>query len=139
MTRAVENDRRARLRGVEALIFDVFGTVVDWFGSVTAELREFGRGKNFSGLCTRNPDIATQIHWNSTDSEDWQAFAKEWRQGYLETTSVLQAIMTAQLMIIRLLQRPRFDWRDRLPRCRRHAQGGKHLVAHLIRHLITSW
>lgn len=28
------------LRNIEALIFDVFGTVVDWRGSVSASLRD---------------------------------------------------------------------------------------------------
>lgn len=32
------------LRGVEALLFDVFGTVVDWQGSVAAELETKNEG-----------------------------------------------------------------------------------------------
>lgn len=32
------------LRGVEALLFDVFGTVVDWQGSVAAELKTKNEG-----------------------------------------------------------------------------------------------
>jgi hypothetical protein len=57
----VEDDNQANLRGVEALIFDVFGTVVNWFGSVTEELRRFGGRKNLSGLCARIPDVAVQF------------------------------------------------------------------------------
>ena len=40
------------LSGVEAYVFDVFGTVVDWYGSVTRALEAFapaslkGEGKN---------------------------------------------------------------------------------------------
>lgn len=34
---------------VEALIFDVFGTVVDWHGSVTAELVALGQEHSFPG------------------------------------------------------------------------------------------
>ncbi|KAK0443226.1 haloacid dehalogenase [Armillaria borealis] len=55
------------MEGVEALTFDVFGTVVDWHGSVSAELKALGQ------------DLAL--------SADWDAFATEWRQGYLTNTS----------------------------------------------------
>jgi 2-haloacid dehalogenase len=48
--------------GVKALIFDVFGTVVDWRGSVIREGKELGREKNL--------DV------------DWAAFADEWRGRY---------------------------------------------------------
>jgi 2-haloacid dehalogenase len=47
---------------VSALIFDVFGTVVDWRGSVIREGEELGRKKNL--------DV------------DWAAFADEWRGRY---------------------------------------------------------
>ncbi len=47
---------------INALIFDVFGTVVDWRGSIIREGRAFGREK---GL-----DV------------DWTAFADAWRAGY---------------------------------------------------------
>lgn len=47
---------------IKALVFDVFGTVVDWRGSITREVREFARVKNF------------QI--------DAAAFADAWRAGY---------------------------------------------------------
>jgi 2-haloacid dehalogenase len=50
------------LRGVKALVFDVFGTVVDWRSSLIAEGRRLGRAKGF--------DI------------DWAAFADAWRAGY---------------------------------------------------------
>jgi 2-haloacid dehalogenase len=42
-----------------ALIFDVFGTVVDWRGSLIADLSEFGRAR---GLAV-----------------DWPAFVDAWR------------------------------------------------------------
>ena len=48
--------------GVKALIFDVFGTVVDWRGSVIRKGEELGRKKNL--------DV------------DWAAFADEWRGRY---------------------------------------------------------
>ncbi|OCH88819.1 haloacid dehalogenase [Obba rivulosa] len=53
------------LAGAQAFVFDVFGTVVDWQGSVSAALRARTEG---------------------AADEDWVAFAKEWRQGYYETT-----------------------------------------------------
>jgi 2-haloacid dehalogenase len=49
-------------REVKALTFDVFGTVVDWRGSITAEGRKLGRRKKLA--------------------MDWVAFADGWRAGY---------------------------------------------------------
>jgi len=57
------------LNGVEAFIFDVFGTVVDWRTSVVKELRELGRK-----------------HGIDPESVDWRAFAQEWRNGYMANT-----------------------------------------------------
>ncbi|KZT00881.1 haloacid dehalogenase [Laetiporus sulphureus 93-53] len=53
------------LRGVQAFVFDVFGTVVDWRSSVAAEL---GR------------------HAKDGVDGNWEAFAEEWRQGYYRLT-----------------------------------------------------
>lgn len=47
---------------VEALVFDVFGTVVDWRQSVVRELTSFGVGRGIS--------------------HDWTRFADEWRGLY---------------------------------------------------------
>ncbi len=47
---------------VKALLFDVFGTVVDWRGSITREMNSFG--------VTHNID------------KDWQQFALDWRALY---------------------------------------------------------
>jgi 2-haloacid dehalogenase len=47
---------------VQAILFDVFGTVVDWRGSIIAELTRFGAAKG----------IAT----------DWAAFTDDWRGLY---------------------------------------------------------
>jgi len=49
-------------RAVKALVFDVFGTVVDWRGSLIAEGRRLGRAKHLA--------------------VDWEAFADAWRAGY---------------------------------------------------------
>lgn len=48
--------------GVKALIFDVFGTVVDWRGSIVREGAQWGREKNLP--------------------IDWGKFADRWRAGY---------------------------------------------------------
>lgn len=53
---------KASLRGVKALTFDVFGTVVDWRGSLIEEGRRLGRRKRLK--------------------VDWAAFADAWRGGY---------------------------------------------------------
>ena len=49
-------------RQIRALLFDVFGTVVDWRGSIIRECRALGRRKRL--------DV------------DWDAFADAWRAGY---------------------------------------------------------
>jgi 2-haloacid dehalogenase len=48
--------------GVKALVFDVFGTVVDWRGSILRELEELGRRKRIAA--------------------DWAAFVDAWRGAY---------------------------------------------------------
>ena len=48
---------------VKALVFDVFGTVVDWRGSVAREGAEFAERNGISGV-------------------DWHRFADEWRAMY---------------------------------------------------------
>ena len=58
---------RGKLKDVKALVFDVFGTVVDWRGSVIAEGRALGRRKKLT--------------------VDWPAFADAWRAGYAPTAS----------------------------------------------------
>src|SRR5262245_1704404 len=48
--------------GIRALVFDVFGTVVDWRGSILRECRALGRSKKLP--------------------VDWDAFTDAWRAGY---------------------------------------------------------
>jgi len=52
----------AQVRGVKALVFDTFGTVVDWRGSIIAEGAVWGKAKGLS--------------------IDWGRFADRWRAGY---------------------------------------------------------
>jgi 2-haloacid dehalogenase len=47
---------------IRALVFDVFGTVVDWRGSVIRECKALGKRKRIAA--------------------DWDAFADAWRAGY---------------------------------------------------------
>jgi 2-haloacid dehalogenase len=53
---------RAQGKGVKALVFDTFGTVVDWRGSIIAEGNAWGQAKGLS--------------------IDWAHFADRWRNGY---------------------------------------------------------
>jgi 2-haloacid dehalogenase len=53
---------KATSAGVKALIFDTFGTVVDWRGSIIAEGNAWGKAKGFT--------------------IDWASFADRWRAGY---------------------------------------------------------
>ncbi|HSR70999.1 MAG TPA: haloacid dehalogenase type II, partial [Kiloniellales bacterium] len=46
----------------EALFFDVFGTLVDWRGSIAAALERFGAGRGLA--------------------RDWTAMAERWRAFY---------------------------------------------------------
>lgn len=52
---------------VKALVFDVFGTVVDWRGTLIRELTSFGNGR---GIGT-----------------DWPRFADDWRGLYQPSMS----------------------------------------------------
>src|SRR5690242_17284618 len=52
----------AAARSVKALVFDTFGTVVDWRGSIIAEGAAWGKTKGLN--------------------VDWARFADRWREGY---------------------------------------------------------
>ena len=52
------------LSRVKAIVFDVFGTVVDWRGSIIRELNAVGREFGIDA--------------------DWESFADRWRGGYLD-------------------------------------------------------
>lgn len=53
---------RAPLTDIRALVFDVFGTVVDWRSSIIREFEAFGRARRIAA--------------------DWTALADAWRGGY---------------------------------------------------------
>jgi 2-haloacid dehalogenase len=61
---ALRGQGPARVAGsVKALVFDVFGTVVDWRGSIIEEGHAWGKTKGIS--------------------VDWARFADQWRDGYM--------------------------------------------------------
>jgi 2-haloacid dehalogenase len=55
-------DSSVVLASVKALVFDVFGTVVDWRGSIVKEGEAWGKSKSIT--------------------VDWARFADRWRAGY---------------------------------------------------------
>ena len=57
------------LTAVQALVFDVFGTVVDWRTSVSRDLAAFAREKGIAGV-------------------DWLEFAVEWSKLYQPSTRI---------------------------------------------------
>src|SRR5215813_5407025 len=60
--RAAQKPAAGPMPDVEVLVFDTFGTVVDWRSAVIAEGEELGRAKGLK--------------------VDWAAFADAWRAGY---------------------------------------------------------
>jgi 2-haloacid dehalogenase len=60
---ATQNGAPAAKAVAQVLVFDTFGTVVDWRSSVIAEGERLGRAKGIQGV-------------------DWAAFADAWRGGY---------------------------------------------------------
>jgi 2-haloacid dehalogenase len=65
------------LAKVKGLVFDVFGTVVDWRPSVTEELNLRAYRKASSDLPR---DLKARVQALSED--DWDKFAQEWRDSY---------------------------------------------------------
>lgn len=56
---------------VDALVFDVFGTVVDWRGSIVREMTRLGRERGIRA--------------------DWEQFADRWRAGYRPAMDAVRA------------------------------------------------
>src|SRR5580698_8306225 len=53
----------AKNGATDVLLFDIFGTVVDWRASLISQFQQFGRRRGLSA--------------------DWQALAVQWQAGYL--------------------------------------------------------
>jgi len=64
---------------VQALLFDVFGTVVDWRGSITREAEAFGKRHGLE--------------------RDWEAFAQDWRALY---QPAMEEVRSAQRGFVKL-------------------------------------
>ncbi|RFU72893.1 haloacid dehalogenase, type ii [Trichoderma arundinaceum] len=71
------------LTNVKALLFDIFGTVVDWRSSVTDELslRTF---RKLSSEGVLLPALKTRLE--SLSQADWDRFIQEWRDSYIAFT-----------------------------------------------------
>ncbi|MEK6244580.1 MAG: haloacid dehalogenase type II [Pseudomonadota bacterium] len=80
-------------RAIHALIFDVFGTVVDWRGSIIRECRVLGRRKKLA--------------------VDWDAFADAWRAGY---KPAMARVRSAELPWMNIDQLHRMILDELLPR-----------------------
>ena len=80
-------------RQIRALIFDVFGTVVDWRGSIIRECRALGRRKKIAA--------------------DWDAFADAWRAGY---KPAMARVRSGELPWMNIDQLHRLILDDLLPR-----------------------
>jgi len=66
----------------KALVFDVFGTVVDWRKTVTETLIASAAGKisSSSRSASLSPDVRRRLSELNDDS--WAIFAQEWRTSY---------------------------------------------------------
>jgi hypothetical protein len=67
------------LSGIRALVFDVFGTVVDWRSTVIAEGRALAARQGASGAqagACGEPSAGVAQAWSQVD---WGAFADAWR------------------------------------------------------------
>ena len=96
---------------VKALLFDVFGTVVDWRGSVIRELTAFGNARGFKA--------------------DWSKFADEWRGLYQPSMEEVRAGRRPWVILDDL-------HRESLVKLL-EMHGVKGLAPHEIEHLNKSW
>lgn len=96
---------------VKAIVFDVFGTVVDWRGSVIAELTSFARGRGLS--------------------IDAEAFADQWRGLYQPSMEEVRSGRRAFTILDDLHRESLLKLLD--------ANGIKGLEPHEIEHLVRIW
>ena len=81
---------------IRALLFDVFGTVVDWRSSVSAELEALGKktgappGALIKDHSQSFPSTKLIVLYLLTLDTDWIQFAEEWRAGYMKNTFVFR-------------------------------------------------
>ena len=96
---------------VQALLFDVFGTVVDWRGSVVRELTAFGAGRGFK--------------------HDWAKFADEWRGLYQPGMDEVRSGRRPWTILDVLHRESLLTLLDKYDM--------KGLAEHEIHHLVTIW
>ncbi|KAL7949606.1 HAD-like domain-containing protein [Trichoderma barbatum] len=70
------------LINVRALLFDVFGTVVDWRSSVTDEFSL----RTFRKLSSEGLSAALKTRLEGLTQRDWDDFIQEWRNSYIAFT-----------------------------------------------------
>ncbi|GME24278.1 HAD-superfamily hydrolase subfamily IA variant 2 [Neofusicoccum parvum] len=78
-----------------ALLFDVFGTCVDWRSTVTTALHDQAR----TTLNDPTASLATAVRLRATDLtfDDWGRFAQEWRNEYMKfTRGLAKALQEAE-------------------------------------------
>ncbi|KAI1820574.1 haloacid dehalogenase [Xylaria intraflava] len=73
------------LQDVKALIFDVFGTTVDWRSTVQGELIKRARDKIASPAFSALPEPLKSRFLNIS-GDGWAKFAQEWQDSYNEFT-----------------------------------------------------
>lgn len=96
---------------VKALVFDVFGTVVDWRGSVIRELTAFGNGRGLQA--------------------DWARFADDWRGLYQPAMEEVRSGRRAWTILDDLHRESLLALLDRY--------GIRGLAPHEVEHLNTIW
>ncbi|KAI0595863.1 HAD-like domain-containing protein [Biscogniauxia sp. FL1348] len=74
------------LKGIKALTFDMFGTVVDWRSTVHEQLVSRTRAKIGSPSFGSLPD-ALRNRLRAITDDDWARFTQEWRDSYMVFTS----------------------------------------------------
>jgi 2-haloacid dehalogenase len=96
---------------VKALVFDVFGTVVDWRGSVIRELTAFGNGRGIAA--------------------DWSRFADDWRGLYQPGMEEIRSGKRPFAILDQLHRESLLKLLERY--------GVRGLNEHEINHLVTIW
>ncbi len=140
---------------IKALLFDVFGTVVDWRGSITREMQRFGSEQQIN--------------------QDWQQFALDWRalyqpamegirsgkRGYVKLDQLhrenlqqllrtygLESLTEAQLGHVNRVWHRLQPWEDTLPgmnRLKKHyvlasvSNGNVALMVNMAKHSAIPW
>lgn len=78
------------LAGVKALLFDVFGTVVDWEGSVHRQLGERVQQDGIGASSEQSGQLSfvqlTVLCATELDGLDMLQFTRDWRAGYMRRT-----------------------------------------------------